>query len=1223
LKLERRMLKLVEGMITGRSSLAMAFSVGVLRDFLRVPDGDAGAAANAALAQLGGFVGADNACLLRLDARSDPEVAGDWAAKDPVQTRRCVHDLARAIPEEWQAALRKGEPVVVPDAAALTGKLRQHGSLKNFADGALAILPMADDGGLFGVVILEAAQPGSSFIQNDFNLLTAVAAGMMSLLRRADAARDDARSRAEIADTNSRLQGILDAMPDIVSELDADGRYTYMHSGRPEELRNPAEEMIGKTVEEALPADIAAQRRELMRELDTGVRAESRLYQFDTVRGMRWFHLSGARRNPIGPDERHRYLFISRDVTREVEEQKAFKRLSEVARRSSNLVIVTDTEGRVEWVNETYERHTGYSLDEIRGKPSGPLLQAEKADLNTKARVSAALQARQPLAEEILNQTKDGRDYWVHLDIKPFIDDAGLHAGFIEIMIDVTERKQKAAELEAITNEAIAARQRMTEAIAALEDGFVLFDADDRLVMCNARYRQFYPEGAALLVPGSRFEDIVRSSLAHGQPPEAMGREEAWLAERMAALRSGGVIAEQKLLDGRTVRISERRTPAGERIALHSDITALKAAEWRLQDVIDASQFGTWEWDIPNAVQRINSQWATTLGYSHAELDPMAVGMWERMIHPDDVEAVMMKLETCFFGQVDTYETEYRLRHKAGHWLWVMDRGRVIVRRADGGPEFMAGFQIDMSKQKAREDALILAKAALEHSMAGRTLAEKRFLDIADISGEWFWEWDHELRFTFLSHAAFLESVGMHPEDLIGRSGKEWLKTNPDVRDSADWGALFSEIDARKPFKDFVWRAPIKQNDQVNWLRISGAPVFDSAGKFTGYRGVGSDVTDFYTTMARAEAASHAKSMFLANMSHEIRTPLNGVLGMAALLEAALMNQEHKRMIGSIRESGEALLSILNDILDMSKIEAGKLELEARPFVPKDLAARVKDLHSPRAQEKGLTFEFLTGSGADLPRIGDQHRVRQILHNLVGNAIKFTERGEVTAKLSGNKNKPLVIEVSDTGIGMTPEQVARLYEEFSQADSSVTRRFGGTGLGMAITRTLVEIMGGDISVASTPWQGTTITVSLPLPVSETIVELAQLEASAVSLDGLRILAADDNKTNCEILKAMLLRKGAVVTIVTDGLQAVQAWAPGRFDVVLLDISMPVMDGVAALQEIRAREAESDLVPMPIIAVTANVMAHQVAQYLIAGFDACIAKPINMTDLTKLIRTFVT
>ena len=1213
------MLNSVEGMSVGRTAQAMSFSVGLLRDILRVPDDEAGAAAHASLAQLGVFVAADNGCLLRLDAQSDPEIAFDWAANDPDPICKCLHELARAIPEDWLATLRKGQPVVVPNVASLPGKLRRRGPLKNCPESALAILPMADTGGLHGVVILRAALVGGNFVQNDFTLLTAVADGILSLLRRSDAAK----SRVAVANTNSRLQAMLDAMPDIVGEVDSEGRFTYMHSGRPEELRDPVEDMIGKTVEEALPADIAAQRRALMQELDSGARADGRLYQFDTSLGVRWFHLTGARRAPARPGDQHGYLFISRDVTREVEEQRAFKRLSEVARRSSNMVIVTDADGLIEWVNEKFEQHSKYSMDEVRGKYPGTLLATENTNPDIREKIRVALQSGQPVVEVVLHKTKDGHEYWSYCDIKPFVDDDGQHAGYIGVMTDITERRQREAELECRTAEAIAARQRMVDAIESLQDGFALYDADDRLVLCNARYKEFYPVGKIPLAPGSRFEDIIRTCLAIGQPLEAVGREEEWFAERMAAHRSGEMVSEQKLSDGRIVRVSERRTPAGEIIALYSDITALKAAKRRLRDVIEGSQFGTWEWSIPAGHQRVNERWAEMMGYEHADVDPMSYEVWERLVHPDDLDRVVKNIEVCLTGHEDTYEAEYRLRHKDGHWLWVMDRGRVFGRQANGAAEFMAGVQIDLSEQKAREDALILAKTALEREMADREVAENRFRDIAAVSGEWFWELDQNLRISFVSHTESLAAVGITAQNLMGYTFKERIAANPGAKESGNWDQLFATLEAHKPFRDFICHAPIRPNQPVNWLRMSGTPVFDAAGNFTGYRGVGANVTEFYTAKARAEAANQAKSMFLANMSHEIRTPLNGVLGMAELLDSALSDPDHKRMIGTIRDSGEALLNILNDILDMSKIEAGKLELEARPFLPTVLAERVEDLHSLHAEEKGLTFEFLTGSGAELPRIGDQHRVRQILHNLVSNAIKFTEQGEVTAKLSGKKDKPLIIEVTDTGIGMSPEQVAHLYEDFSQADSSVTRRFGGTGLGMAITRTLVDMMGGKISVESTLGKGTTIKVSLPLPVSETKVEAAKAVAATGTLEGIRILSADDNKINCEVLERMLLRKGAEVRIVFDGLQAVQAWEPGRFDVVLLDISMPVMDGVTALQKIRALEAEKNLAPMPIIAVTANAMAHQVADYLIAGFDACVAKPVNMTDLTKLIRSFLT
>jgi signal transduction histidine kinase len=238
---------------------------------------------------------------------------------------------------------------------------------------------------------------------------------------------------------------------------------------------------------------------------------------------------------------------------------------------------------------------------------------------------------------------------------------------------------------------------------------------------------------------------------------------------------------------------------------------------------------------------------------------------------------------------------------------------------------------------------------------------------------------------------------------------------------------------------------------------------------------------------ASAEEASRVKSTFLANMSHELRTPMNGVLGMAELLDHTLETADQKRMMRTIRTSGQLLLSILNDILDMAKIEAGKMQLENAPFVPLDIARGLEELHALRADSKGLDFKFLVGSGAGRARIGDQLRIQLVLHNLIGNAIKFTESGEVTVKITARADAPLTVEVRDTGIGMTPEQLDHLFDEFTQADSSITRRYGGTGLGMAITHKLVTMMGGTIDVQSTLGLGTRIFVSLPLPLHEASV----------------------------------------------------------------------------------------------------------------------------------------
>lgn len=652
---------------------------------------------------------------------------------------------------------------------------------------------------------------------------------------------------------------------------------------------------------------------------------------------------------------------------------------------------------------------------------------------------------------------------------------------------------------------------------------------------------------------------------------------------------------------------------------------ALLLAERRLRDVIEGAQVGTWTWDFDAVGQIVNDVWAEMLGYELNEMSTITYDTWSTIIHPDDKEWVEEALRRCTTGLDQSYEAEYRMRHRKGHWIWVLDRARVVRRKSDGSPKVMAGIQIEISELKSREAALMRAKAELEKALAQRASAEQRFSDIVAVSDGWLWEQDEDLRFSYLSGTDHVEQLGLTGGSVIGKTREELLAVFPEMRKSADWDIVLSAQHERLPFRNFVYLAPHAPDGVERWFRISGQPVFDQAGVFLGYRGVGSDVTELYLSKARAEEASRTKSMFLANMSHEIRTPLNGVLGMAEVLEAVLTDPEHKRMIGTIRKSGETLLNILNDILDMSKIEAGKMEMEDVPFSPVDLAERVEDLHRLMAEEKGLDFEVLVSTGAETRRKGDPFRVQQILHNLVSNAIKFTDRGEVTVEVSGRSGKPLTIEVRDTGIGMTKQEIERLHEEFRQADSSVTRRFGGTGLGMAITRTLVQRMGGEIAVQSSPGHGTTVRVTLPLPVTDAapdVVAPTPVAADQGRLDGLRILAADDNGTNRSVLELMLTRCGAKVTTVDDGLQAVNAWEPGKFDAVLLDIAMPVMDGKGALEAIRAMEAATGSGRVPIIAVTANAMSHQIVEYLIWGFDSCVSKPLTMSDVTKAIRAMV-
>ncbi|MFC7702749.1 ATP-binding protein [Plastorhodobacter daqingensis] len=379
---------------------------------------------------------------------------------------------------------------------------------------------------------------------------------------------------------------------------------------------------------------------------------------------------------------------------------------------------------------------------------------------------------------------------------------------------------------------------------------------------------------------------------------------------------------------------------------------------------------------------------------------------------------------------------------------------------------------------------------------------------------------------------------------------------------------------------------------------------------------------ELQTALEDARQASRAKTRFLANMSHEMRTPLNGVLGVTELLDATLSDPNHKRMISVVRDSGELLLAIINDLLDMSKIEAERLEIEQVSFVPADLARRIEATHTVRASEKQISLSILTSSGADQARLGDPNRILQIMHNVIGNAIKFTESGEVSMALSCLPGKPLVIDIRDTGIGMTDEQQARVFDDFAQADSSISRRYGGTGLGLAIVRRLVTMMGGTIRLHSRPGEGTQVRISLPLPLAEPAPDMMAAEPGPAAPGlGLRVLAADDNGTNRMILQAMLRNLGVEVVMVSGGIPALEVFDGPPFDAVLLDISMPDLDGISVLQQMRLHEAAAGLPPVPALAVTANAMAHQIESYRKAGFCGHISKPITQKALREALEQF--
>jgi signal transduction histidine kinase/CheY-like chemotaxis protein len=419
-------------------------------------------------------------------------------------------------------------------------------------------------------------------------------------------------------------------------------------------------------------------------------------------------------------------------------------------------------------------------------------------------------------------------------------------------------------------------------------------------------------------------------------------------------------------------------------------------------------------------------------------------------------------------------------------------------------------------------------------------------------------------------------------------------------------------------------RVPIPRPDGgVRWLQTDITPWADSAGRIMGLTISSEDVSALVEAKEAAEAANRAKSAFLATMSHEIRTPLNGVLGMAQAMGAGELSAVQRERLDLIQQSGRTLLTILSDLLDLSKIEAGRLDLEERRFDLAELAETVFASFGDIASDKNLGFHLDIARQARGAYEGDPTRVRQILHNLISNALKFTPAGEVRIDVL-RKRGDVVLRISDTGIGMAPERLAKLFQRFEQGDASTTRRFGGTGLGLSICRELAELMGGKVEAESLERIGSVFTVTLPLKrvgarlSPEDASDAAPSSPAQIENRAVRVLAAEDNAVNQKVLKTLLEQFGIEPHVVPDGHAALEAWNAERWDLILMDVQMPVMDGPTATREIRLREARQGRARTPIIALTANAMAHQLDAYREAGMDGVVAKPIEVAQLFSAI-----